>query len=241
MSFGFEIFGEEGNLITDSDFTGYSLIQEGTVNLPATMTPVSFYFSTPVRSDSPPIVAVRLDTFNNASWVSIVRVMGSAGNWTHCTFTHRFFRPAISKSYAVRVYATEIESTDSMGIQVFNSAGKVTLDSGFKQLEFKDAGNWNPNWPMVISGDAPLGNNRETWIGFASDIYLGDSAWIPLSLTSMSFTITHNAPNGIRPAEVQGSWVNFQGYLTIVFALYAQYAVVGFSIQFNTFCPVILD
>lgn len=241
MSFGFEVSGVDGNIVTDSNFLGYSLIQEGTVTLPAAVNPIAFYFTTPITSTAPPIVAVRLDTFNNQGWVSIVRVIGSAGNWTHCTFTHRFFRPAVGGTYAVRVYATEVESSNSMGIQVFSESGKITLDSGYKQLEFRDVGFWDATWPVVITGNAPFNNNRETWLGFSSNVYLGTSAWVPLSLSSMSFTITHSAPNGIRPAEVQGSWVNYQGYLTIVFAMYAQYAVIGFNYQFNTYCPVILN
>lgn len=240
MSFGFRVSSPAG-VTTDSSFLGYSLIQESQITV-ITNDYASFYFAKPVTSMEPPIVAFKMTQTSNL-WISSCKLLGSPGNWTGCRVVGGFLSAQGNKTYQVRLYAARVNSGERMGIRVRTEDGAITLDSGFKQLEFKDSAAYVPNWPRVIILTAPQSAVKIE--GFASPIALsGDDLWIPLTLVSNAFVTTMSSNQSGKWRDylmsVFTSFINYQGYLTIIHQLQSTtYVPLSYQINFNIFCPVI--
>lgn len=246
-AFGFKVGNGQGQTVTDSNFLGYGLLEERQFTV-VSQSPTDMYFDRPVTSQAPPIVAVKVKQWNR-TWIRLCRVMGTPGNWTYCRFVGNRFTTsdAGSVTYDVRVYATGLKSTDSFGMRIVNELNQVTIDSGFKQLEFTAFTYEWSDWPLVVRGDAPAGSygqNRVKWVGYQNpNLVIPSDGWLALSLANNSYTTTmeSNATGrwGTYPMEVESTFVYDSGRIILLFELYAQYLPLNYNIQFNTFCPII--
>lgn len=136
MSYGFEVLNEAGEVICDSEYLGYGLVQQGSVNL-RYQTPTAVNFTQVITSQSPPIIAIKMKAWNK-TYIKICSVIGSPGAWTGIWFLGaRIDNTSPANSvWEYRVYAN-VASSESYGIRILSSNNQVTFDSGSKQLKFR--------------------------------------------------------------------------------------------------------
>lgn len=239
MAFGFRVTSDAG-VTTDSDFAGYSLVEERSV-LVRNQINTTVNFGATITSQQPPIIAFKMLPTTNP-WVVICKVLGSAGNWTGFLVQGSIIQAAGNRTYDVRVYATGVKSSDSMGARIRDEGGVITLDSGFKQLEFKYSVVSPQGWPNVIEVNVPAAAVKI--VGYASPIRMtGDDLWIPLSLVCNAYVTTmesnYSGRWGTYVMSVFTSFINYEGYLTIIHMLQSSSLPLVYNINFNTFCPLI--
>lgn len=239
--FGFEVHNGDGELVTDSSYSGYGLLQEGTV---VVVTHAPSYISFPtVTTDSPPIIAVQVQQFNSY-WIRLCKVVGTPGNWTGALFVGDRLTTQYpgTITWKYRVYAPGRTSSDSFGMQIFNEDGQATFDSGVPQMEFQDVVTTWQDWPIAYSAQDSM--NKFLWY---KDIRydVPSDAWIPLSLVIDAYATNQRSNISGKwvyyGMEVEITWVWDAGRIMCGVWMYSSVTPLQYELIVTAFCPIILN
>lgn len=179
--FGFQTTNDAGDIIADSRYPGYSLIQEGQYTTEHGSGYAVIHFSKRITSQAPPLVAIRLRQFDYIQ--DYVRVVGKAGNWTHVEFSAISIlhtnKPGRRVVRDYRIYATGIPSEDTFGLRLYDENGIITLDTGYPQLEYSESISPDLVWRRTITGQSDTGVKFE---GYTATKTLADTTlWVALN------------------------------------------------------------
>lgn len=247
MSMGFEVYNEDGEVMADNRFPGFSLLVQSSATT-TVQTPLDIAFPAPVTSLVPPIVAVQVQTFN-WTWLRMCKILGSPGNWTG----FRLVSARMTSSYPAqttwqyRVYAAGITSSESYGVRVQDDSGGVLFDSGLRQLVFANMFTSWADWPRTSSNRYQNGREHQLIETFVSPLLSAPSdAWVALSLANATM-ITINTVVGSGAVKYENLYTEltyvWQDNRIVVLAdhLCIDYAPLNFNITTNIFCPLILN
>jgi hypothetical protein len=144
MTYGVQ-FTNNNNVVTlDSEFARLMVISSGRF-APTEESGLgsTTYFARPVTSQEPPLVFVRPDTVNGVAGLCLMRLIGSAGNWTG--FYVRAYNALTAQPngrYFVATFAAQ--AVAQYGMRLWDGAGKLLFDSGTPNASFTRAfQNWN--------------------------------------------------------------------------------------------------
>lgn len=207
MSYGFEVLNETGEIISDSNYLGYGLVETKTFTLSHLQNPLTVNFSQVITSQSPPIIAVQMQNWNK-TYIKICRPTGGPGAWTGVYFVGIRFDNAspASRVWTFRVYAN-VESTESYGIRIKNNLNMVTFDSGLKQLKFRQILGGPDTYPVIQQ----IATAYERVLVTREDkTMIPPGAWVPLSLCNWQTTTTHQS-------NASGKWRTYNMFIHTCF------------------------
>lgn len=147
MSFGLLARGDASNVQLDSDYGVLNVLAEGTYagygSTSGNGTMITF--AAPITTQSAPLIFLNPDmaTVNAGRCdMSMVRPVGSAGNWTGFRVRGRNVQyPHTGKYFAAGMRPTL--SGDAYGLRLWNGGGEKTFDSGQKMARLiGPAGKW---------------------------------------------------------------------------------------------------
>ena len=144
MTYGVTFTNNTGVVTLDSEFSRLMVITSGRFGpteeggLGSTT-----YFSRPITSQEPPLVFVRPDTVSGVAGLCLMRLIGSAGNWTG--FYVRAYNVNTAQPngrYFVAAFAAQ--EVAQYGMRLWDGSGKLLFDSGTPSANFTRAfQNWN--------------------------------------------------------------------------------------------------
>lgn len=144
MAYGFQFTNNSNTVVLDSEYARLVVISSGRF-APTEESGMgsTTYFASPVTSQEPPLVFVRPDTVNAVAGLCLMRLIGSAGNWTG------FYVRAYSASTAQPngryfVAAFTAQPIAAFGMRLWDGTSKLIFDSGTSCASFTRAfQNWN--------------------------------------------------------------------------------------------------
>lgn len=144
MSFGLQFTNTSDTVILDSEIARMCVIASGA--LAANPTSVN-YFPTPVATQEPPLVFVRLTNPGNGliGQIGGFKPIGSPGNWTGFVVGSSYVDVAPQRFAPGDWFACQFggSSVSQFGLRLWDSSGKVLFDSGTPAARFtRAAQNW---------------------------------------------------------------------------------------------------
>lgn len=144
MEAGFIIYGDSGTVQIDDTYPNLALLKKGT----ATLTDTGNEF-TQSRSA---LITVTGET-PMIAWTSNFPVFLAMVSKSGSTYTFRLMSTNAYDGYSFTYYVFDrpVDSGSTSGVQVFDSAGRLTFDSGRKYLRVMGVGNHDINTSGTVS------------------------------------------------------------------------------------------
>lgn len=213
MSYVIQLFNDQNALVIDGEnsllhwvFTAQYFISANTNK------PVQVNWPQVVTSQQPPMVFQKLQA---GGWgCGNFKQLGSAGNWTGMSISPDIVGSDQTYTYCVAVFMPA-RSSGAWGVQMYDSQGRLILDSGYPQMVFQYA-------TRSYRRDGPInqsGYNR-TWYWTTTDNF---------SVSANSYVLISNFTGYLLDGAGRGNIASY-GYFranTTMAQYYQNYEILG--------------
>lgn len=214
MSFGIKVENSRGETVIDADYLNYALYTTGSVTVRhGEFTTVTYPQA--LTGIAAPIIAIRRWD-NSRFFITFVLPLGSPGAWTgfrirgvdadvHTAGSNS--QPSLTVAY--QVYAVDLPSVETWGMQVFNGAGERVFDSGRKLLTFRTQILGIPALWQLTEG-TPIASYRTFLFDYIGGVAVASDEYVAIGLFQSGAYGVNNVtfPNGRQVTSQLGC---FQG------------------------------
>lgn len=157
MTYGLQFTNNSNTVVLDSEYARLMVISSGRF-APTEESGMgsTTYFARPVTSQEPPLVFVRPDTVNGVAGLCMMRLIGSAGNWTGF-YVRAYNVNTAQPNGRYFVAAFGAQPVAQYGMRLWGGAGNLLFDSGTSCATFTRA---FQNWSYVRDDKDPQGLTR---------------------------------------------------------------------------------